>query len=541
MANPTPATIPEALLATAARGRGEHVFHLEDGVERVGCAELAERAERAARRLLALGVEPGDAVGVLGPNRPDWMVWAFGVWIAGASLVPVQIPVRVRDPDAFREQLRRLVRVSGCRCVLAEPTMVGLLPAGTGVAWDEADSGRSADLPTPPAPADTAVIQFTSGSTAAPKGARISHEAVAAQMEILGRGYRYADGSPRSVLGWTPFFHDLGLFANLVQPAFTGSLTHHLPTQVFARDPASWLRLVEETGVSATVGPSSAFGSALRAVARRREQVELGSLEAAYFAAEGVDPEVARGMVEAARRFGFRRDALGATYGLAEAVMAVSFPPAGTGLRLDRISLPALTAEHRASPVTDGRSRLVVSTGKPHMDLRIVASDDRPLGERQVGEIQVRGRSLMSGYIGSEAADPFVGEWLRTGDLGYLAAGELYVVGRSKDMVISFGHNHYPEDFEWAAARVDGVRPGRCVAISPPGEERIVLVVESRKRDCSSLGGRVARAVRDSLGVAPSEVVVAPAGTIEKTTSGKLRRAAMREAYVGGDIAAMPR
>jgi fatty-acyl-CoA synthase len=530
----SPTTIPSALFATSDAGIGEHVFHLGGTTVRISCAELAERAQRGARHLLARGVEPGDVVGVLGPNRPEWAVWAFATWIVGAVLVPVQIPLRIRDPDAFRERLRGVVAAADCRLVLAEPRFVPLLPPKIAAPWEESGDHSGVD-PILPTSDSAAVIQFTSGSTASPKGALLTHAAVAAQMGILSRGYRYGDGSPRTVLGWTPFFHDLGLFANLVQPAYTGATTHHLPTERFARDPAAWLRLLETTRASATVGPSSAFGSALKAAGRRGERLDLSSLEAAYFAAEGVDPAVSQRMVETAQQFGFRPEALGATYGLAEAVMAVSFPPAGTGLRIDRISLSELTSEGIAVSAGAGRTRMMVSTGKPHMDLRIVGPEG-PLPERNVGEIQVRGDSLMSHYVGANAPDPFVEGWLRTGDLGYLASGELYVTGRLKDMVIAMGHNYYPEDFEWAAARVEGVRPGRCVAFNLPGAEQVIVLVEAGDRDSGSLRRDVRRAVTNAVGVAPGEVLVLPAGTVEKTTSGKLRRAAMRHAYSSGAL-----
>lgn len=534
-----PATIPEALFAAAERDVGEYVFHLADGTVRFSCAELAERALRGARRLRARGVEPGDAVGVLGSNRPEWVEAAFAIWVAGAALVPVQIPLRVRDPSAFRERLRRLVEAAECRCVLADPRLVGLLDEGIAVPWDEAtpESGEEASLP---GAQSTAVIQFTSGSTAAPKGALLPHAAVAAQMGALRSGYCYPDGTPRAVLSWTPFFHDLGLFASLVQPAFSGSVTHQLPTERFARDPAEWLRQVEATQVALTVGPSAAFGSALRAAARKDERADLSSLDVAYFAAEGIDPEVARGMVESAREFGFRPEALGGTYGLAEAVMAVAFSRVGTGLRIDRVSLSELAADGLAVPCPDGADgpvRSIASCGPPLMDLRI-AGPDGLLAERQVGEIQVRGDSLMSGYVGAGADDPFDEGWLCTGDLGYLADGELYVAGRRKDVVIALGHNYYPEDFEWAAARVDGVRPGRCVAFNLPGTEEVVVLVEAVGGGASpGLAREVRRTIADVVGVSASEVVVLPPGAVEKTTSGKLRRAAMREAYAGGALA----
>ncbi|HEY8808991.1 MAG TPA: AMP-binding protein [Solirubrobacterales bacterium] len=530
----SPQTIPAALAGTSAGGVGEHVFHLEDGVVRLSLAELAERAQRGAQRLAALGVGPGDAVGVLGPNRPEWVISAFAAWTMGAVVVPVPLALRVRDPDAFREQLRRLVEAADCRRVLVDPRLAALLPAGVAAPWDEEGEESSQPL-AEPVPSSPAVVQFTSGSTAAPKGALLTHAAVSAQMDILAHGYRHDEGSPRTVLSWTPFFHDLGLFGNLVQPAYTGSITHHLPTESFAKDPAAWLRLVGKTRVSVTVGPSSAFGSALKAAGRRGERIDLSSLEAAFFAAEGVDPEVSQGMVDTARQFGFHPEALGATYGLAEAVMAVSFPVLGTGLRLDRVSLPKLAREAVAVPVDEGQARLMVSTGRPYMDLRIAGSGGS-VAERHLGEIQLRGPSSMSGYVGPGAPDPFVDGWLCTGDLGYLADGELYVAGRAKDMVIAMGHNYYPEDFEWAAARVDGIRPGRCIAFSLPGSERVVLLVEARDGDPEALRREVGWSVANAVGVAPSEVVILPAGALEKTTSGKLRRAAMRHAYSSGKL-----
>jgi acyl-CoA synthetase (AMP-forming)/AMP-acid ligase II len=531
-----PTTIPEALAAAASAEAGEHMFHLDDGVVALSSAELAERAERAARRLVALGVAPGDSVGVLGPNRPEWIVWAYATWLAGAVLVPVQIPLRVRDPAAFREQLRRLVAAAGCRRVLADPRLAGLLPAEVGVAWD-ANGPESSEEPQAPAPDAAAVIQFTSGSTAHPKGAILTHAAVMAQIDLLRHGYRYEDGTPRAVLGWTPFFHDLGLFANLTQPSVTGSTTHHLPTERFARDPATWLRLVEETRAAATVAPSAAFGSALRTVIRRGESLDLSSLDTAYFAAEGIDPEVAQRMIDTARRFGFRPEALGGTYGLAEAVMAVSYSLPGTGLHIDRISLPELVESSVAVPAGNAPERLVVSSGPPHAEVRVVGPEGI-VAERQVGEIQVRGPSLMSGYTGSAAPSPIVDGWLHTGDLGYLTEGELYVTGRIKDVMIAAGHNHYPEDFEWAAARVDGVKPGRCVAFSAPQGEGIVVLVEAGGTEVAEgLEREVMRTVANAIGIAPAQVVVLPAGTVQKTTSGKLRRAAMRDAFSSGIVA----
>lgn len=534
-----PATIPEALFATAARGSGEYVFHLEDGPVRMSCAELADRAVHGARRLVSLGIKPGDAVGVLGPNRPEWVVWAFATWIAGAVLVPVQIPLRIRDPEAFSDQLRRLVEAGGCRCVMADPRLGALLPEGVAVSWEEGGEESAEELPLLQSD-NPAVIQFTSGSTATPKGALLTHAAVIGQMEVFRTVGKHEDGTPRVMVSWAPFFHDLGLIANVVHVSFVGATTHQLPTEIFARDPAEWLRLIGAHRVELTVAPSSAFGSALRAAMSRGEHLDLSSLGAAYFAAEGVDPEVVRRMVETAQQFGFRPEGLGSSYGLAEAVMAVSHSPIGDGLRIDRISLEELAADGVAVPVqAEDAARLMVSCGRPYMDLRIMGADGS-LGDREVGEIQIRGESTMSRYIGEGAEDPFVDGWLRTGDLGYLAGGELYVTGRAKDLVISTGHNFYPEDFEWAAARVEGVRPGRCVAFNLPETEEVVVLIEVAEGFASSaFEDEIKDAVGDAVGVRPSKVVILPSGTVAKTTSGKLRRAAMREEYADGTLKAL--
>lgn len=526
------------LLAAAEEGVGEYAFHLEEGRVAISSVELAERARRRARRLVALGVEPGDAVGVLGPNRPEWLVSAHAIWMAGAAVVPCQIPLRISDPAAFTEQQRRLAETAGCKLVLADPRLLPFLPDGLGALWDD-DRGASGEAPAGPGAADTAVVQFTSGSTATPKGVLIGHDAVVAQLELL-YGHYYREGVPQSTASWVPFFHDLGLIASVVLPAHARSQVELLPTELFARDPAQWLRLIERTRALGTLGPSSAFGSALRAAERRGERIDLSSLIVAHFAAEGVDPAVALQMAESGRRLGLRPEALGSTYGLAEAVLGVAYSPMGGGMRIDRVSLDALAAEGVAAPAERGPTRLMVSCGRPVMELRVAGPDGEPLGERQVGEIRLRGRSLTSGYVGTDAPDPFAGGWLRTGDMGYLADGELYIAGRARDMVIAMGQNYYPEDFEWAAGRVEGVRPGRCAAFVRPGTEEVALLVEAAAgADPAALGREVKRSVRRAIGVAPGEVVVLPRGAVQKTTSGKLRRAAMREAYAGGELPAL--
>lgn len=530
-------TISEALFETIESDAGEYVFHLEDGSVRLSCAELAERARRGARRLLAIGVEPGDAVGVLGPNRPEWVVSAFSVWLAGAAVVPVQKRLRIPDPDTFAEQLHIMLEAVGCARVLVDPELASLLPPGAAVVWDE-DGVESNQEPPSPSPADAAVIQLTSGSTSAPRGALATHAAVMSQMDILDE-FLTVNGQGRTTISWTPYFHDLGLFMNVIPAAIWGLTSHHLPTERFARDPVEWFRLAAESRASFTLAPSSAFGNTLRALRRRGERIDLGAMEMARFGTEGIDPNVVERLLQQAPGLNMRPETFGSSYGLAEGVLIVALSAPGSGLCGDRICLDTLASEGVAAPSGARPSRELFGCGMPKVALRI-AGPGGDMPDRHVGEILLRGPSLMSRYVGPEAPDPFVDGWLRTGDMGYLADSQLYVTGRVKDMVIVGGDNFYPEDFEWAAGRVEGVRPGRCAAFTKPEANEIVVLVEPIEAGSArGLAKKVRNAVADAVGIAPAEVVVLPPGTIRKTTSGKLRRAAMRDLYAGGELTAV--
>jgi fatty-acyl-CoA synthase len=356
-----------------------------------------------------------------------------------------------------------------------------------------------------------------------------------AQMDLID------DWTPRGLgdrvmVGWVPFFHDLGLFYYVVAAVLFGACAHYLPTERFAADPAEWLRLVDATRAGITVGPGSAIGAAVRGALRRSDPIDLSSLEYTRFAAEGVDPEFVDRLLEAAGPLKLPVESLGSSYGLAEAVLGVT---SMHGLHEDRVDVEAMTLSGLARPATSGRVRRLISAGRTALttEVRIAQPGGGELGEREIGEICVRGPSLMKGYVGEGAPDPFEDGWLRTGDMGYLADAELYVTGRIKDMIIVMGHNYYPEDFEWAAGRVEGVRAGRCVAFGSVDDEAVMLLVEaSAGSDGEELTVAVRNAVRDAVGVAPRSVVVLPPGSVEKTTSGKLRRSTMRSAYLRGDL-----
>jgi fatty-acyl-CoA synthase len=526
-------TIVAGMRAAADAGAGVLTFHLAEGPMKLTAVELLERAEGAAGILMDRGVQPGDRIGLLGPTRPEWVVWAAATWLAGAALVPLQMPLRLRDAEAFAARIASAVEAASCALVVADPALAAVVEAERFQDWT-VRSPRSGWLPTVRAQ-DVAVIQYTSGSTADPKGVVITHEAVINQLASLTT---FVGDQAGPTLGWVPLFHDMGLFLFFLFPLLHLPEGHLLPTEVFARQPDEWLRLVGATRATHLAAPQSAWLAALAAVQRKGIRVDLSSVRVASFAAEGVDPTVVDDVLAATNRLGMNRHALGGSYGLAEATLIVTASPLGQGIRLHTIDREALACAGIAGAVNSSPRRMV-SAGAPFPGIAVRVVDPTGLicQDGTVGEIQVSSPSLMSGYDDGRGS-PLVNGWLRTGDLGYLDQGELFVTGRDKDVMIVLGQNYFPEDFEWAAGRVPGVRPGRCVAVMDEHREGIVVLVEpADDAAAEALVSLVEDAVTDVVGTAPRRVVVVPRGSIEKTTSGKLRRTKMREAYLGGAFA----
>ncbi len=390
-----------------------------------------------------------------------------------------------------------------------------------------------------PQPEDLAVIQFTSGSTAAPKGAALSHRAILAGVRnsSAGSGHETAGWVQ---LSWLPFFHDWGLFGYLVWCIVKQTRTHVLPTERFARDPSEWLRLVGRVGAQMTPGPTSAWDAAMRVATRRPQGIDLSSLRLATLAAEAIEPRVVDRIIEVGGGLGLDPNVVHGAYGLAEATLAVTLGSPTTPIRVDEVDRTALVSTGTAVPGPGGPdAKQVVSCGVPvpGAQVRIVGAEG-PQPDRRVGEILLRTPSLMQGYLGPDHDDPFEDGWMHTGDLGYLADGELFVTGRMKDVVIVMGRNYPAQDLEWAAERAEGVRVGRTVAFATGETEgEAVVVVESKaEQGLDDLPRRVWRVVSDTIGIVPREIIVLPGGTVPVTTSGKLRRSWVREAYARGDL-----
>lgn len=505
--------IGQKLLARAGTD-GVMVFHDENGALRLGVDELLARGAACAARLRHRGIGAGDAVGVLGPNRPEWASWALGVWFAGAAVVPLPAPVRVRDAEAFALQIRSLVDGVGCRLTVAHPRFLSAVPEDRGLSWDAPSPAVSA-LPDDVDAGldDTAMILCTSGSTSAPKGIRLSNATVLSRTSGRAFGLRG--------LSWLPLYHAAGQAA-LLGSVFQGAEYHVMLAETFARDPGSYFRKATEVEAQMIGGASSAFAAIVRAIARRPEGVDLSSVLSTLFLLEMVDPDVVDRLVEVCGPLGLRPETFSASYGLSEGGGTIT--TLGAGLRVDTVDLEELVSSGRAVPARESRpTKRVVSCGSSAPPIEfLVGKPGESLPERHVGAIFFRGGTgFMDGYAKRDVESPYEEGWLRTGDLGYIADGELFVTGRSKELIVHFGRNYHPEDIEWAALRVSGVLPGSCVAFSDPsGEEGTVIVaVESDGDD--DLRARVRVGITNAIGLTPRDVLIVDTGAIPKAANGK--------------------
>lgn len=526
-------TIPEALRA-AAGGGCRFDFHLERGMESRTADDLLARAGGHGATLLAQGVRPGGMVGVVGLNRPEWLDWAFAIWLTGGALVPLPAPVRIRDQAGYALQVRSLAEAMGCSLIVAEPHFRDALgPQGT-LSWDEPPDGPYESAAPPPLDS-IAVVLCTSGSTATPKGAALSHRSFA-----LREVYRAAAGSQLDgEVMWLPLFHAGGV-STVLRGIYQGLVTHFLPTELFARDPASWLRLIAQVGGTSAAAASSAWRSAIQAAERKPEGIDLSTIQRALFSLETIDPDVLDLLATKGARFGLAPGTLGTGYGMSECLGVAATTP-GEGVRIDEVDLDELVSSRRAIPSSGGPTKRVASCGTlgQGVQLRIVDPDGTELGERQVGEIVVHSGALMSGYLGQEDSGLTPEGWFATGDVGYLAEGELFITGRVKEIIISRGHKYHPEDIERAAALGLGVGTERCVAFARPDVEGevVVLVEVVDGVEPAAQVSLVRQAVVAHVGQFAMEVRVVPFDSIPRTPTGKMRRNEAKQMLQDGAFA----
>ena len=544
------ATLTEALDFAAGGPTGVNLYGLRgELILALPYAELRERARALAARLLAAGLKPLDRVGLVAETDTDFVVAFFACQYARLTPAPLPLPAPLGGKDAYVEQIGRMLASAQAAAVFGPEALIPWLQdaaqaAGAGLAARVQDlpEAPAADLPAP-TPDDPCYVQFSSGSTRHPTGVLCTHRALMANTLAITRdGLKVVPGD--RALSWLPLYHDMGLVGFLLSPLASQMTVDLLPTGAFVRRPLMWLDLISKN--KATISYSPTFGYEL--CARRgdgsREGLDLSAWRSAGCGGDMVRPGPLLAFAERFASAGFSDKAFVASYGMAEATLALSMAPLGQGLRFETVDVDRMEREGVVVPGSGARSRAFVRCGPvlPNHELEVRDEAGKPLPELKVGRIFVRGPSLMRGYFGEPEASAKVLDsdgWLDTGDLGFLIEGEVVPTGRAKDLILLNGRNVWPQDLEWTAeSEIEKLRSGDVAAFSVDRAEgeQLVVLVQARTSDPEvrrALVDDVAALLRARHGV-EAQVELVGAHALPQTSSGKLSRSKARALYMAG-------
>jgi fatty-acyl-CoA synthase len=522
-----------------------------DGCERVEWSRLHEDSRAMAAALQARGVGPGSHVALLGATTRPFVTAIQATWLAGATVVVLPLPMRLASIEDFVAQTRRLIVHADAQIVVIDAQLSEFLDPQPG----DPPIVQLAELRAAPGsyarPADDpdalAILQFTSGATADPKGVMVPHRCITANLDAAVEAAALDPDVDRAV-SWLPLYHDMGLIGLLGAPMLRGFDLVLAAPQDFLAAPARWMEWIAEFGGTATAGPNFAYALAARAL-RRLDRLDLSRWRLALNGAEPIDPNAVEAFLAAGARHGLDPGAAFCVFGMAEATLAVAFPTPGAGMQVDTIDQRVLETDRYAAPVggggADGNVRRLPRLGRPvpGLEMRVCdSSTGQAMRDREVGEVELRGSSITPGYYDNPDATAASrrGDWFRTGDLGYVVDGELVVCGRIKDVIIVGGRNVFPEDVERAAESVEGVRAGNVIAFGTEGRrgrEAVVVVAETKHDEIAPIRAALAARVTDAVGVPPEDIVLVRPGTLPKTSSGKPQRSLCRRRYLGDELA----
>ena len=552
------ATITEALDYAATVDTGVNIYSPRGELsERLPWGQVRDEAILLGRRLLASGLLAGDRVALVAESDGDFIRAFFACQYARLVPVPMPLPAPFGGRQGYIEHVRRMLQSASARAALGPEALADWMKeAAEGLKLQIA--GSYAELSAEPAPGELpgadpdglSYLQFSSGSTRFPLGVAVTHRALMANLFAINNHGLKVGPNDRAV-SWLPLYHDMGLIGFFLAPMSGQASLDLLPTAAFVRRPLLWLDLISRN--RGTISYSPTFGYEL--CARRAESMSVEGLDLSCWRAAGIGGDMIRpGVLHAfAERFapaGFDERAFVASYGMAEATLALSFAPLMTGLRAETLDVDRLERDQIAVPSARGarRSRDFALCGPALPDHELEVRDERGqiMGEGQVGRIFARGPSLMHAYFDQPEETERVMSadgWLDTGDLGYFTGGEIVITGRAKDLIIVNGRNVWPQDLEWTAeAEAVALRSGDVAVFSVPseGEETVVALVQCRTSDPEArdrLRGDICGCLRLRHGV-ETEVVLVPAHSLPRTSSGKLSRSRAKAMYQAGQFGA---
>jgi len=517
--------------------------------------EILQAADLVGQRLVSLGIRPGDRVALVYPTSIEFFHAFFGCLAAGAVPTPLYPPIRLGRIDEYHSRTARMIGTAGARLVLADPRIGRIL--GETVALAKPTFGclsiselpsRKGHLPDPSGSDTLALVQFSSGTTVDPKPVALSHRAVIAQVRALNSFWPDGGGVRHSGVSWLPLYHDMGLIGCIFTALERRATITLLPPEAFVVKPAIWLRTLSRFRATVSPAPNFAYGLAVEKI--RDEELEgcdLSDWRVALNGAEAVAPAVLRSFIDRFSRWGFQPEALTPVYGLSEASLAVTFSSLEQPFRSVRFDQEILARDHRAIPGVSGREIVSVGRALPGFEVAIRSDAGIPLPSSLVGQIWVRGPSLMDGYLNQPEATKSVltDGWLDTGDLGFIHDDELFLAGRAKDLIILRGRNYSPDGIEQAVDGTPGTRHGCAIAVGhlPEGAEREELwIFAERSRRPEAIDEAIVEAIRRSVLAAtelvPDQIYLLAPGTLPRTSSGKLRRAETLRRKLAGELTA---
>jgi len=525
-----------AALEQAATSSQELAFWTAPGARsgRLSYRQLRDEARRAASRLSGMGYSPGDRIGLIAETGRDFLITFYACQYAGLIACPLASPIYLGGKDHGVLRSRRLAQNAGMAALIGPENLMPLVQTVVSGLSTVALSYRTifeTGLTGPLRPLgadDAAYIQYSSGSTAEPKGVLITQRAVNANARgILQQGLEVVPED--RCVSWLPLYHDMGLFGFSIAPMFAQVSVDYMSPPAFARRPASWLELISATRATISFAPSFAYKLAGDRVGEDRDRLDLSSWRIAGVGADMIPLKVLDDFTELMKPTGFRKDAFLPSYGMAESVLGVSFT---------RPSAPFRTSRPRHN------ENLFVSCGKPFdgHDIAVVDEHGKVLGDGAIGRVWIRGPSIMKGYF----ADPVATEAVRqrdgfidTGDLGFKDHAEIFITGRSKEVIKINGRSLWPQDVEWITAEIAGLGIGDAVAFDTVGDAgvRIVLLIKQSKiapAIRADTAAKLGAAINSNLGIMP-DIIFVPSRFLPRTPSGKIARNLARQLFEASD------
>ena len=548
------ATFNDAIDYAARSQKGLNFHDMRGELARVyPYAEMREDALVMARRLIAAGIGKEDRVALIAETGADFAALFCACVYVGAWPVPLPLPTTFGGKESFIEQLAIQLQSSDPKILLYPEEIAEMAAAAAARQGCAAESWQDfgqrpapdCDLPTA-SPEDICYLQYSSGSTRFPTGVAVTHKALL--HNLYGHSTTMELGENDRCVSWLPWYHDMGLVGCLLSLIANQVSGDYLKPDAFARRPLAWLDMISRNpGNTLSYSPTFGYDICARRISSQSNVAERFDLSRWRIAGNGADmirPDVMQSFVNAFADAGFKASAFTPSYGLAEAVLAVTVMPPGEGIRVELVEEERLSGAPRDIS-RPARYRAIVNCGKPlpDMEVAIRGEDGHSRTDHQIGKVWCRGPSVMHSYFRNKEAtdDCLVDGWLDTGDMGYTANGYLFIVGRAKDMIIINGKNHWPQDIEWAVEQLPGFNHGDIAAFSiemENGEEAPAVLVHCRVADPVErikLREQIADKVRSVTGMS-CIVELVPPRTLPRTSSGKLSRAKAKKLYLAGEI-----